>query len=100
VPPLQLDALVADGSLQAKLGWYRSVEYLGTLQGHPVATFTSVDEPKPNPADEAYLLVVGRGLMETWNLSAQDAAAYLASCSGNAGYVDPDALFQELLGWS
>lgn len=97
--PFDFELFVSQGSVRAERGWYRSVEHLGVLDGYPVATFTSADEPQLNAADEAYLLVVGRGLMETWGISAQAAASYLATSTGNKGHVDATVLSDELLTW-
>ncbi len=91
-PEIDLAVLAAEGSADLGRGWYRRLEYLGTLDDRPVATITCEAVPAPNPAGHAYLDIVGRGLMETWSLSAADAAAYLASRNGNDGHVDRDSL--------
>ena len=44
----------------------------------------------------AYLDVVGRGIMETWGLSAAEVAEYLVTRQGNVGQVDQQQL-QKLL---
>ena len=89
-PDLDLDALVARGSIDLGAGWYRRLEYLGELDGRPVATITGNEVPEPNAAGLAYLEVVGRGLMETWGLSASEAAVYLSSRTGNRGHVEAE----------
>ncbi len=93
---LDLDAVVANGSVDVGTGWYRRLLFLGRLDGHPVLTFTCAAAPELNPANPAYLHVVGRGLMETWGWSAEEAAAYVAGCPGNAGQIDAGALAPRL----
>ena len=39
---------------------------------------------------------VGRGLIETWSLSPDDAAHYLATRVGNHGAIDRDLLADQL----
>jgi hypothetical protein len=95
-PEVDLDRLAVDGTADFGRGWYRWLHHLGELDGHPVATFTCEVAPDPNPADRSYLEVVGRGLIETWELSPVEAARYLASRSGNAGRVDADRLAEGL----
>lgn len=95
-PPLDVSALVADGSLDLGRGWYQRLHYLGELDGFPVATITCETVPKPNAAGVAYLDIVGRGLVETWGLSTKEAADYLASRSGNRGHVDAEDLSRTL----
>ncbi len=93
-PAIDVEALVTGGSLDLDLGrgWYRRLECLGSLDGHPVATITCDSMPEPNAAGMAYLEVVGRGLIETWGMPAGEAADYLASRRGNVGQIDRSAL--------
>ncbi|MEM7324334.1 MAG: histone deacetylase [Actinomycetota bacterium] len=86
-PDLNVAGLEADGHLDLGRGWYRRLEYLGRLEGVPVATITGDALPDQNAAGPAYLEVVGRGLMATWDLSAEEVAHYLAGRAGNAGAV-------------
>ncbi|MGH1488188.1 MAG: hypothetical protein ACRBK7_02140 [Acidimicrobiales bacterium] len=95
-PELDVTALASAGSLDFGRGWYRRMEYLGELDGHPVATVTCETMPPLNASGLAYLDVVGRGIMETWGLSAAEVAEYLASRQGNVGHVDQPQL-QQLL---
>lgn len=89
---LDLEAVMAAGSVDVGTGWYRRLLSLGELDGHPVLTFTCASAPELNPADPSYLGVVGHGLRETWGWSPEEAASYLAACPGNAGEVDASAL--------
>lgn len=77
-PDLDLDRLVSEGSADLGDGWYRRLDYLGQLDGSPVATITCDVAPPLNPAGPAYLSVLRDGLMEVWDLSAKEAADYLA----------------------
>ena len=95
-PALDLDRLRVDGRADFGSGRYRRLEYLGALDGAPVVTITCDRSPPPNPAGAPYLEVVGRGLMETWGLSAGEAARYLATRVGNAGTVDAGGLTRAL----
>lgn len=93
-PTIDPAQLIETGSVDFGRGWYRRLILIGHLDGHPVATFTcAVDQrPELNPADQAYLAVVGRGVRETWGYSAEEAAHYLVRRPGNAGHLDARAL--------
>ncbi len=93
---VDLDALETDRSLVADEGWYRRLEYLGSFDGAPMVTITCADPPEPNPSGQLYLDVVGRGLIETWDLSPVEAADYLAASVGNSGVVDRETLAAQL----
>jgi hypothetical protein len=95
-PEIDVRRLRADGHLRSGQRWYPRLEYLGELDGAPVATITCEHTPSPNAGGEQYLQVVGRGLMETWALDSAAAAQYLASRIGNDGQVDSDALAARL----
>lgn len=96
-PPVDLVELAQTGSLDLGRGWYRRLHYLGEVEGAPAATITCDVAPEPNASGLAYLGVVGRGLIETWGLSASEAAVYLATRTGNRGHVDAEDLEQQLL---
>lgn len=87
-PDLDMATLTGAGSLDLGRGWYRRLEYLGMLDGLPVATITCETLPPLNAAGPAYLEVVGRGLLATWDIPAAEAAEYLATRAGNDGSVD------------
>ncbi|MEM9612956.1 MAG: histone deacetylase [Actinomycetota bacterium] len=79
--------------------WYGRVLRLADgPDGRPVATFTTgdPDHPPSAAAQPPYLRTVGLGLIETWGLDADDAAARLAACAGNRGVVDPAELAADL----
>lgn len=72
---------------------YGRVELVGEIGREPVVTLGAPQRPTDlAPADTSYLSVMGRGLMESWGLSARAAADYLASRPGNAGFHDPRVL--------
>ena len=72
---------------------YGRVERVGEIDGEPVVTLASPAPPAAlTTADLSYLTVMGRGLMQSWNVTARAAADYLASRPGNAGFVDPGIL--------
>lgn len=93
-------AEVAPGShLDVGTRWYGRVRRLADgPDGRPVATFTTGDAGRPARAAAhiSYLRAVGLGLMETWSLTAAEAAARLARCDGNRGVVDAAELAAEL----
>ena len=95
-PDLDVAALVDGGSLDLGRGWYRRLAYLGMLDGLPVATITCETLPPLNAAGPAYLEVVGRGLMATWDWSPEAVAEYLATRAGNDGVVDAGEVVQLL----
>ncbi len=94
-PAVDVGALADGRTGDFGAGWYRHLEPVGELDGHPVATFTFApgDEgPPENAADVSYLTVMGRGLAEAWSMGPSEAAAYLAGRRGNVGSVDPEVL--------
>lgn len=91
-PEIDLASLVDGEEPDFGRGWYRRLVHLGQLDEHPVVTFTCAEPPPPNPAHSSYLEVVGRGLIESWGLAPEAAAAYLATRSGNRGPVDGERL--------
>lgn len=95
---LDLEAVIAAGSMDVGTGWYRRLLSFGEFDGHPVMTFTCASAPQLNPADPSYLSVVGHGLREAWGWSPEEAASYLAACPGNAGQVDESSLAALLAG--
>lgn len=96
-PELDLDRVLAEGGAEFdRSGWYRRLEVVDQLDGHPVATFTAPEVPELNPAHPSYLAVMGGGLAEAWGLGAEEAARYLASRRGNDGHVDPDVLAEAI----
>ena len=92
--PISIDvpALLA-GPLDLTDRKYGRVELVGEIGVDPVVTLATPSRPAQlAPADSSYLTVMGRGLMESWNLTPRAAADYLASRPGNAGSCDPEAL--------
>lgn len=73
-------ALEPGGHLDVGPGWYGRLLHLGAgPEGHPVLTFTCPDPvavPR-RPAHPAYREVIARGLIETWDLTAAEAEAYI-----------------------
>ncbi len=96
-PPIDLVELAQTGSLDLGRGWYRRLHYVGEVDGSPAATITCEELPESNPSGMAYLGVVGRGLIDTWGLSASEAAVYLSTRTGNRGHVNAEDLEQRLL---
>lgn len=80
VAAIDLDRLIADGSVSYFDGWYGHLMALGELDGLPVVTFTAHERPDPfRHAHSSYLDVIARGLIESWGLSRQAAEQYLAT---------------------
>ncbi|MEM9565418.1 MAG: histone deacetylase [Actinomycetota bacterium] len=100
-PAVDVEALAAGETGDFGSGWYRYLEPIGELDGHPVATFTfAPDEggPPGNAADVSYLTIMGLGLAEAWQLGSVEAAEYLAGRRGNVGAVDVGALAEAIAG--
>ncbi len=87
-PAIDLGELAAAGSADLGSGWYRRLEYLGELDGLPVATITCEVAPERNPPGLDYASIVGRGIVETWGLSPQEATDYLIARFGPSADVD------------
>ncbi len=79
-------ALEPGGHLDVGPGWYGRLLHLGPgPDGHPILTFTCPDArpaalPRRAP-HPAYRQVIVRGLVETWGLTTDEAAAYLAAAT-------------------
>lgn len=73
-------ALEPGGHVDAGPGWYGRLLHMGAgPDGHPILTFTCPD-PAAVPrraAHATYREVIARGLIETWSLTAAEAAAYI-----------------------
>ncbi|MDH4076978.1 MAG: histone deacetylase [Acidimicrobiia bacterium] len=84
-------ALEPGGHLDVGPGWYGRLLHLGDgPDGYPILTFTCPDPaalPR-RPAHPAYREVIARGLIETWGLTAAEAAGYLGASHSN--HVDND----------
>lgn len=65
-------------------GRYETLHHLGDLDGHPVLTFTAEhrDAVEPRRPSADYLRLLGRGLLETHDLTVDQAAGYLLARPG------------------
>lgn len=78
--PIDLDALADHGTLDTLDTWYGRLLHLGTADGDPIATFTCADPAAVGPErrpHESYESVMTAGLRECWDLSEEEALAYL-----------------------
>lgn len=91
---LDLDPLLASGSHVFGAGRYETMHVVGSVEGHPVLTFTaSWDGPVPHrPPTAAYLAVMGRGLAESQGWTVGQVAAYLLARPGIGPDWDEPAL--------
>lgn len=78
--PFQPSDLEGQGWIDAESGWYRRLLRLGWVDGYPVATVTCAGSPTRNRPTAAYREIVARGLIESWDLTALEADAYLDPC--------------------
>jgi hypothetical protein len=75
---LDLDAVVADGTLSVYDGWYDAWVACGELDGIPVVTLTASTRRTPvSPPARAYVEVIARGLRTTHGMTRKDVATYL-----------------------
>ncbi|MEV4739883.1 histone deacetylase [Streptomyces sp. NPDC049555] len=75
-------------------GRYETLVCPGTLDGHPVLTFTAPwghREVPGNPPSAAYLRHIAAGLAEAHGWGAERAAAYLAGCPGADEHWTPES---------
>lgn len=81
---LDLATVLADGRHRHGPGRYETLHLLGHLDGEPMLTFTADrDGPPPhNAPSPAYLQLMGRALMATHELTADDAASHLLARPG------------------
>ncbi len=85
-PELVADAVNRRVGCQADRGSYRLLEPVGELNGVAAMTITGSREvlTRLNSPDPAYETIVSAGLAETWGLSGDEIADYLAGCPGFA----------------
>jgi hypothetical protein len=92
---LDLTEVLATGRAQMGPGRYETLLCPGTLDGHPVLTFTApwrMDEVAGSPPSEAYLRPLASGLIQAHAWTREQAAAYLATRPGAAGRWTPGAV--------
>jgi hypothetical protein len=77
--------------------WYSRIMYLGTEAEVPIFTFTGGwgdSEIKLNAPGEKYLTTIIRGIRETYELSDQEIADYLANLDGIKGRIDAKNIYE------
>ncbi|MEU0275565.1 histone deacetylase [Streptomyces sp. NPDC006307] len=86
---LDLTRVLRDGRAALGDGRYETLVCAGTLDGHPLLTFTAPwrmrDIPWNAPSAD-YLRHIAAGLLATGAWDADTVTAYLASCPGVAGH--------------
>ncbi|GAA4913158.1 histone deacetylase [Streptomyces coeruleoprunus] len=86
---LDLRAAVRDGRAVLGEGRYETLVCPGTLDGHPLLTFTApwaMDAVAWNRPSAPYVRYLVRGLLDAGAWDAGTIAAYLAACPGAAGH--------------
>lgn len=63
-------------------GHYDRILHCGELEGVPVVTFTHPERPAGRAPAPAYLRMLARGLRQAHDLTAREAATYLAGAEG------------------
>jgi hypothetical protein len=94
-PDLDLREVLASGRSETGSGRYETLVCAGTLDGHPVLTFTApwgCGDVPGNPPAAAYLRHLASGISEAHGWSARRIAGYLASRRGAAGYWSAEAI--------
>ncbi|PBC75762.1 hypothetical protein BX265_0437 [Streptomyces sp. TLI_235] len=95
-----LAAVLRDGRAVVGPGRYETLLCPGTLDGHPVVTFTAPErtsEAQLSRPSARYLRNLATGLAESHGWPAPRAAAYLSTRPGAAGDWTPDTLLAALL---
>jgi hypothetical protein len=76
---LDLDAVLAAGTLSVHDGWYDAWVACGDIDGIPVVTLTASSMRSPHtPPARPYVEVIARGLRATHGMTRKDVASYLA----------------------
>jgi hypothetical protein len=94
-PDLDLREVLASGRAETGSGRYETLVCAGTLDGHPVLTFTApwgCHDVPGNPPSAAYLRHLASGLAESHGWPGRRIAGYLASRRGAAGYWSAQAI--------
>ncbi|GAA1122966.1 histone deacetylase [Kitasatospora arboriphila] len=94
-----LAAALRDGRATLGPGHYETLLCPGTLDGHPVLTFTAAGRSSEAPLTRpsaGYLRHLATGLAESHGWPARRAAAYLSTRPGAAGRWTPDSLLTAL----
>lgn len=87
---IDFDALSKDGELELLAGWYSRIIHLGYEDALPIFTFTAAwpdDRIKLNPPGVAYLRIIIKGIMETYDLPILDMIDYIYSSEGINGLI-------------
>ncbi len=96
---LDLAAVVSERRVQVGPGRYETLLHVGTLDGHPLLTFTAPwragDEPLTAPS-AAYVRMLAGGLRESHGWHAERTARYLAALPGARGYWTAADIVAEL----
>lgn len=92
---VDLDTVRATGRSELGSGRYETLILVGRLDGYPMLTFTapwSVADITPTSPSGPYLRMLGEGLRETHDWSAEQVANYLARRPGARGIWEPAAI--------
>ncbi|MGW1175621.1 histone deacetylase [Kitasatospora sp. NPDC002543] len=92
---LDLAPVLATGRAELGPGRYETLLHVGTLDGHPLLTFTSragVAGDEPTSPVPAYLRNLAVGLAESHGWGPWRTAGYLATRPGAAGHWTPRAV--------
>lgn len=96
---IDLAAVVAAGRRRIGPGRYETVLHVGTLDGHPMLTFTAPwragDKPGTAPS-AVYLRMLAQGLREGHGWDTEHVAGYLAGLPGAQGHWTAAGIVTEL----
>ncbi|MFD2044840.1 hypothetical protein ACFSTA_14245 [Ornithinibacillus salinisoli] len=96
---IDLEQVIANGSLSIGSGWYGRVVYLGVMDGAPMFTFTNNDPKKNmkiNKPATAYLSTIARGLLEL-GLEREEVVEYFMSKEGIRGFITNEKLKEYII---
>ena len=92
-PSLDLGRIRKSGRYTINSGNYGELLYFDELEGYRMVSFTSTVERRPyTKPSPAYLKMIAAGLRKAHDLSAEEAASYLAAKPGIQGNYSVEAL--------
>lgn len=88
VRPVDLDQLVAEGSVTLQDGWYSDLLVGATHEdGRPIVVVAGPEQPELGAPHKSYLTTMASGLSTDFGLSHDEICDYLSSRRGAAGQL-------------
>ncbi|MFP4014606.1 MAG: hypothetical protein ACLFVQ_11000 [Chitinispirillaceae bacterium] len=98
---VDLDAVCENGSVQVPELLYGHIICIGSKDSYPVVTFTAGwddSSVRYEPPGENYLRVIAEGIRETYHISYEEIARYLAGLPGIQGNIGQESLERVIAG--